>query len=64
LPYLFAQAALLLAVLLIPQLTHIGEGAGDRSRKAPAISNGELEKRFEQMLPPPEPPPLDNDLKR
>ena len=59
LPYLFAQAALLLAVLLMPQLTHVGEGAADSSRKPPAISNQELEKRFEQMLPPAEPPPLD-----
>ena len=59
LPYLFAQAALLLAVLLLPQLTHVGEGADDRSRKPPAISNEELERRFQQMLPPTEPPLLD-----
>ena len=59
LPYLFAQAALLLAVLLIPQLTHVGEGASDESRKPPAISNQELEKRFEQMIQPAQPPPLD-----
>jgi TRAP-type mannitol/chloroaromatic compound transport system permease large subunit len=59
LPYLFAQAALLLAVLLLPQLTHIGESAADSSRKPPAISNQELQKRFDQMLPPAEPPPLD-----
>ena len=57
LPYLLAQAALLLAVLLMPQLTHIGETAADRSRKPPAISDRDLEKRFEQMLPPIEPPP-------
>jgi tripartite ATP-independent transporter DctM subunit len=59
LPYLVAQAALLAAVLLAPQLTHIGEGAGDRSRAAPPISGGELEKRFDQMITLPEPPPLD-----
>ncbi|MGN6750000.1 MAG: TRAP transporter large permease subunit [Xanthobacteraceae bacterium] len=59
LPYLFAQAALLLAVLLLPQLTHVGEGASADSRKPPAISNQELQKRFEQMIPPVEPPPLD-----
>jgi len=64
LPYLFAQAALLLAVLLVPQLTHVGEGADDRSRKPPAITNEELEKRFEQMLPPAEPPPLDVEPRR
>jgi hypothetical protein len=54
----------LLAVLLVPQLTHVGEGVGDRSRKPPAISNEELEKRFEQMLPPAEPPPLDVEPRR
>ncbi len=58
-PYLIAQAALLAAVLLTPQLTHLGEGADDRSRAAPPISNGELEKRFDQMITLPEPPPLD-----
>jgi len=50
---------LLIAVLLLPQLTHVGEGADDRSRKPPAISNEELERRFQQMLPPTEPPLLD-----
>jgi TRAP-type mannitol/chloroaromatic compound transport system permease large subunit len=58
LPYLLAQAALLLTVLLLPQLTHIGESAADRSRKPPPISNEELERRFQQMVPPSEPPPL------
>jgi TRAP-type mannitol/chloroaromatic compound transport system permease large subunit len=64
LPYLFAQAALLLAVLFLPQLTHVGEGIDDRSRKPPAISNEELERRFEQMLPPSESPPLDVEPRR
>jgi TRAP-type mannitol/chloroaromatic compound transport system permease large subunit len=59
LPYLFAQAALLLAVLFVPQLTHVGEGANADSRKPPTMSNQELQKRFEQMIPPVEPPPLD-----
>src|SRR5215471_10438232 len=59
LPYLFAQAALLLAVLFVPQLTHVCEVAGAGSRKAPAISNEELEKRSEQMIQPAQPPPLD-----
>src|SRR5262249_52384141 len=58
LPYLFAQAALLLAVLLIPQLTHLGEGVTEGSRKPPDISNQELQRRFEQMITPAEPPPL------
>jgi tripartite ATP-independent transporter DctM subunit len=64
LPYLFAQAALLLAVLLLPQLTHIGEGASDRSRKPPAISNRDLERRFDQMLQPAEPPPFEIESPR
>jgi tripartite ATP-independent transporter DctM subunit len=59
LPYLLAQAALLLAVLLVPQLTHIGQGLTDSSRKPPPISDQELQRRFEQMIPPVEPPPLD-----
>jgi len=57
LPYLLAQAALLLAILLFPQLTHIGETAGDRSRKPPAMSDQDLQKRFDQMLQPLAPPP-------
>jgi TRAP-type mannitol/chloroaromatic compound transport system permease large subunit len=57
LPYLLAQAALLLAVLLLPQLTHIGETDADRSRKPPAMSDQELQRRLDQMLPPLEPPP-------
>ncbi len=59
LPYLIAQAALLLGVLLVPQLTHIGESAGDSSRKPPAISDRELQRRFDQMLQPAEPPPIE-----
>jgi tripartite ATP-independent transporter DctM subunit len=58
-PYLFAQAALLLAVLFVPQLTHVGQQAADSSRKPPAISDEELERRFEQMLRPAAPAPLD-----
>jgi TRAP-type mannitol/chloroaromatic compound transport system permease large subunit len=57
LPYLLAQAALLLAVLLMPQLTHVGEDAADRSRAPPAMSDQDLQKRFDQMLRPPELPP-------
>ena len=64
LPYLFAQAALLFAVLLVPQLTHIGEGAADSSRKPPAISDREMERRFQKMLPPPEPPLLNLEPQR
>jgi len=59
LPYLLAQGALLLAVLLLPQLTHIGESATDRSREPPPMSQEEIERRFQEMLPPETPPPLD-----
>jgi hypothetical protein len=58
-PYLLAQAVLLLAVLLLPQLTHVGETAADRSRKPPAISDQELRRRLDQMLPPIEPPDIE-----
>lgn len=63
-PYLLAQAGLLLAVLLLPQLTHVGENPDNRSRKPPTMSNQELERRFEQMLQPMEPPPLDVEPRR
>jgi tripartite ATP-independent transporter DctM subunit len=60
LPYLTAQLTLLLAVLLVPQLTHIGESAADLSRKPPPISAEELERKLKEMVPLPEPlPPLD-----
>jgi hypothetical protein len=49
---------------LLPQLTHVGESVDDQSRKPPVISNQELERRFEQMLPPAEPPPLDVEPRR
>jgi TRAP-type mannitol/chloroaromatic compound transport system permease large subunit len=59
LPYLVAQLALLAAVIAAPQLTHVGQSAADLSRKPPAITRDELERRFEKMLPPAEPAPLD-----
>jgi hypothetical protein len=54
-----AQAALLAAVLLVPQLIRIAQSAAAISRETPAISNKELETRFEEVLQPAEPPPLD-----
>jgi TRAP-type mannitol/chloroaromatic compound transport system permease large subunit len=57
-PYLVAQGALLIAVLLLPQLTHIGENAADRSRKPPVVSNEEIQRRLQEMAPPPPPVPL------
>jgi len=56
-PYIATQAALLLLVLLLPQLTHVGENSADRTRKPPAISEQELQQRFRDLLPEPPPPP-------
>ena len=53
LPFLLAQWALLIAVLLLPQLAHVGANVADFSRKPPAISNEELERRLREMLAPP-----------
>ncbi len=58
-PYMAAQAVLLITVLLAPQLTHIGESAADLSRKPPPISEQELERRMHEMVPLPEPPPVE-----
>jgi hypothetical protein len=38
-------------VLLVPQLVHVGENAGNVSR-APTISNEEIDKRMRELLPP------------
>jgi hypothetical protein len=57
LPYLLAQWALLVAVLLLPSLTHLGQTEADRSRKPPDIPQEELDRRIQQMLvPDPEAP--------
>jgi tripartite ATP-independent transporter DctM subunit len=51
LPFLVAQWLLLVVVLLVPQLVHVGENAGNVSR-APTISNEEIDKRMRELLPP------------
>jgi tripartite ATP-independent transporter DctM subunit len=56
-PYIAAQAVVLLLVLLLPQLTHVGENAADKTRKPPAMSEEELQRRFRELLPEPPPPP-------
>ena len=54
LPFLIAQWTVLAAVLLFPQLVHVGENAGDASRTpATPMTDRELQRRLEQMLPPP-----------
>jgi tripartite ATP-independent transporter DctM subunit len=53
-PFLLAQWALLLAILFIPQLAHVWDDQASRSRKpANAISSDELNRRLQDMLPPP-----------
>ncbi len=63
-PFLLAQWAVLGAVLLWPQLVHIGERPGDRTR-APAapVSAEDVQRRFNEMMPQlPEMPPPDLSL--
>jgi TRAP-type mannitol/chloroaromatic compound transport system permease large subunit len=54
LPFLLVQWTVLGIVLIAPQLTHLGEKAGDASR-APErpLSKEELNRRIEEQLPPP-----------
>jgi tripartite ATP-independent transporter DctM subunit len=60
LPFLLAQWTVLGIVLLVPQLTHLGEKAGEASRTpAQPLSREELNRRLEELLPPPELPPPD-----
>lgn len=55
-PFVIAQWLVLAAVLLDPQLVHVGERAGDASRNsATPLSNDEITRRIEEMLPPPLP---------
>jgi tripartite ATP-independent transporter DctM subunit len=53
LPFLLAQWAVLAAVLLLPQLVHIGETPGAGTRAPTSMTPGELNKRLDDMLPPP-----------
>jgi tripartite ATP-independent transporter DctM subunit len=54
LPFLLVQWTVLGMVVVAPQLTHLGEKAGDASR-APErpLSKEELNRRIEEQLPPP-----------
>jgi tripartite ATP-independent transporter DctM subunit len=53
-PFVVAQWLVLGAVLLFPQFVHIGQTAEDASRAPPApISNEEINRRLEEMLPAP-----------
>jgi tripartite ATP-independent transporter DctM subunit len=59
-PFLLAQWAVLAIVLAVPQLTHVGEKAGAATRMPEQpLSKEELNRRIEELLPPPPdvPPP-------
>jgi tripartite ATP-independent transporter DctM subunit len=63
-PFLAAQWLLLLAVLIVPQLTHLGQSAEESSRLPSApLSNEEFNRRLNEMLKLPEPQTTD-DLNR
>lgn len=63
-PFLAAQWFLLLAVLFVPQLTHLGQSAEESSRLPSApLSDEEFNRRLNEMLKLPEPQTTD-DLNR
>jgi TRAP-type mannitol/chloroaromatic compound transport system permease large subunit len=51
-PFLIAQWLVLAAVLLLPQLAHLGEKEGDRTRVSPTLSTEEMNRRMQEMLTP------------
>jgi hypothetical protein len=51
-PFLIAQWLVLATVLLLPQLAHVGEKEGDRSRVTPTLSTEEINRRMQDMLTP------------
>ena len=53
-PFLLAQWLVLAIVLFVPALVHIGQSAADRTRALQApVSTEELNKKLQNMLPPP-----------
>ena len=65
-PFLAAQWLLLLLVLLVPQLTHIGQSAGGSPRdcRAAPMSDEEYNKRLNEMIKLPELDPIDEQNRR
>lgn len=59
-PFLAAQWLLLMIVMFVPGLVHFGQRESEISR-APAreLSNEEINRRFEEMIPPPSMPDRD-----
>jgi len=51
-PFLIAQWLVLAAVLLLPQLAHVGEKESDRTRVTPKLSTEEINRRMQDMLTP------------
>jgi tripartite ATP-independent transporter DctM subunit len=64
-PFLIAQWALLAVVITAPQFAHVGEDKASRNRgPAVPLSEEEINRRIEQMLPPPsELPSITPDLR-
>ncbi len=56
-PFLIAQWLVLLLVLLVPQLTHVGENKAASTRAAP-ISDSDFSKGLNDLVPSAELPPL------
>ena len=52
-PFLLAQWLLLLVVLMVPQLVHIGPTGDATTRSSAPISNEEINRRLNEMAPPP-----------
>jgi tripartite ATP-independent transporter DctM subunit len=64
-PFLAAQWLLLLLVLFVPQLTHLGQSAGDGSRlPAAPMSDEEYNRRLNEMIKLPELEPGDEPNRR
>jgi TRAP-type mannitol/chloroaromatic compound transport system permease large subunit len=59
-PYLAAQFLVLAAVVAFPALTHVVGQAGTVSSAAP-LSDEEVDKQFNSIVPDPEPPPTDDE---
>jgi len=57
-PFLAAQWLLLLLVLVMPRIVHLVDNPGDSLRNAAPLSDQEIDKRFNEMVPlPPDSPP-------
>jgi tripartite ATP-independent transporter DctM subunit len=53
LPFLLAQWAVLAVVLFFPQFVHVGEAIGAGKRTSLPASSADVDKRLQEMIPPP-----------